>query len=1066
MHEQRGERTPFYTSFLAFTSSLVVVGSTASKPPAMSLGFQNLGLFSLFSVLFLSASLSVSAQNIRPGAIPLAVRSPSLSAWLSGPQAPSAWPQFWTQSRTLGWSGLICVDGQLYEWLGLAFEGGGLTLNQNPKISTASLQSIQITPTQTIMSYTAGNSTNNNNLGQPLISFNVTFLSPIEPGDAALQSLEFVYVDVDVESLDGQGHDVQVYQDFSGEWLSSDNTSPIKWTITTSSSGPAVVYHSAQKQAPQSMVTNNEMAEDVTLYHATMQTSGMTFQTGDHHVVRSLFLNSGTLANSQDTAFREISDTFPVFAFSQDLGTTTSTGSSPMVWAVGIVRDRSINYPESGGTQGLSPAWKLRWGSVGEAIQAFLADSSDALSRSMALDAKILSSSSGGAGGISSQYADIVNLAMRQVSGGLEVTIPPSSTSRNDILMFLKDIGISERAQPVEVLYASWPAMMYVNATWGRYLLQPLLMYEGSSGLYQTSYAAPDLAAFMQRIPLTHRQLDPNVLRSLDDTSSMLIMAYTHARFSGDGSLIGKYYDVFKTWTDQLVPNALMPNGFSTSDGQSSANMTNLALKAILSIRAMGEMSDAAGNEDDAKKYRDQATGYIQQWVSLGTSGAGHLTSTYGDASSWGLMYNLYADKLMGTRLVPDDNAPSFGLQYDSNADDITKSQWLMFAAATMTDSSTRDTLISQVHAKVVDQKNVGVFPTTYNVNDGSPMTSSASAAVGGMYSLLALTLQAQSIRNIKGDFNSSSKSKSKAGAIAGGVVGGLAFIALVALGTFLWRRRARRGLQGVKSTNAKNGAPDGLDGLSGQPPHPSQTDQIVTPERQILMAEYDIGNNLTSTSPGPGTPYSPPANVYAMYNDSPSTSPSNVNLIGASAYSLGGDTNAAIENQQRNYSSLPPGAALPRPASSHASSITGNGTGGRSPLVLHNVDSDERPALDGTTRPMSSSSIATTSHSTSMQFSTPQAPPLPSKQPIRLSVGMEVGYGAGAGTGVVASGGGSEAGGTGLGHQVKGNVSSQAAAMQGHETNGNLRDEVELLRREMAEMRSRTEYEPPPGYQ
>jgi hypothetical protein len=59
-------------------------------------------------------------------------------------------------------------------------------------------------------------------------------------------------------------------------------------------------------------------------------------------------------------------------------------------------------------------------------------------------------------------------------------------------MMFLKDMGISERAQPVEVLYASWPAIMYVNATWGKYLLEPLLSYEGSN-IYQKDYAAPDL---------------------------------------------------------------------------------------------------------------------------------------------------------------------------------------------------------------------------------------------------------------------------------------------------------------------------------------------------------------------------------------------------------------------------------------------------------------------------------------------------------------------------------------------------------------------------------------------
>jgi hypothetical protein len=92
----------------------------------------------------------------------------------------------------------------------------------------------------------------------------------------------------------------------------------------------------------------------------------------------------------------------------------------------------------------------------------------------------------------------------------------------------------------------------------------------------------------------------------------------------------------------------------SNADGQSSSNMTNLALKGILGIKAMGEMSNVAGNQNDAKKYRDQASSYISKWASLAGS-SGHLTFTYGEASSFGLMYNLYADKLMGTGLVPSD---------------------------------------------------------------------------------------------------------------------------------------------------------------------------------------------------------------------------------------------------------------------------------------------------------------------------------------------------------------------------------------------------------------------------
>ena len=38
-------------------------------------------------------------------------------------------------------------------------------------------------------------------------------------------------------------------------------------------------------------------------------------------------------------------------------------------------------------------------------------------------------------------------------------------------------------------------------------------------------------------------------------------------------------------------------------DGQDTANLTNLALKGILGVRAMAEISHSLGEDDDAQSY-------------------------------------------------------------------------------------------------------------------------------------------------------------------------------------------------------------------------------------------------------------------------------------------------------------------------------------------------------------------------------------------------------------------------------------------------------------------------------
>lgn len=72
--------------------------------------------------------------------------------------------------------------------------------------------------------------------------------------------------------------------------------------------------------------------------------SGLTYQTGEDVVVRAQFINNSKLANTLDTNFRAVSDNWPVFAFAHDLGTVSSSETTPVVIGVGFVRDPAVEY--------------------------------------------------------------------------------------------------------------------------------------------------------------------------------------------------------------------------------------------------------------------------------------------------------------------------------------------------------------------------------------------------------------------------------------------------------------------------------------------------------------------------------------------------------------------------------------------------------------------------------------------------------------------------------------------------------------------------------------------------
>ena len=122
------------------------------------------------------------------------------------------------------------------------------------------------------------------------------------------------------------------------------------------------------------------------------------------------------------------------------------------------------------------------------------------------------------------------------------------------------------------------------------------------------------------------------------ESANMIIMLYAYARTSGDGTLLAQYvrrvgrclidgaetrlqYNLTKRWADYLVGNALAPGSQcvftlaflernkshlclrTAGDSQISVNMTNLAIKGIIGVKAMAEISRILSQSPDAQIY-------------------------------------------------------------------------------------------------------------------------------------------------------------------------------------------------------------------------------------------------------------------------------------------------------------------------------------------------------------------------------------------------------------------------------------------------------------------------------
>ncbi|KLO07574.1 DUF1793-domain-containing protein [Schizopora paradoxa] len=696
-------------------------------------------LFLLASVLSIAGSalgaVSWTATPFNPPSVPLAVRSPYLSAWLAqggGAALNDVWPSFWT-GTTLGWAGYVRVDNVVYNFLGTPSV-------PNTSAQKAVQQSLKFTSTQSIFVMKAGP-----------VDLTATFISPVEPDDLVRQSLPFAYLSLTAQSNDGGSHSVQVYTDISAEWITGDNSLTANWSTTVGD----IITHQVQLENQQLFTEVSDHIQQGSAFYSLAKTSGTTFQTGQDIVVRAQFIDNGVLLNSQDSNFRAVEDDWPVFAFAQDLGTVTSTSSQPVVFSVGHMRDPAVEYIIANDqTQPRNSFFLSEFSTPSDAISFFLGDFQNAMTSANSFDSKVNSDASK----ISSDYASIVELSIRQVLGATEITVSKNadgSFNTSDVLMFMKEISSDGNVNTVDVIMPSWPAFLYTNPKLGRFLLEGLFRYQ-ATGQYPNKWSVHDLGASYPRA-LGHNDGNDEPM-PVEESGNMLIMTLSYTQASGDNFLITNYFDLLDQWTQFLIADSLIPaNQISTDDFAGSlANQTNLAIKGIVGIKAMSVIAGMVGDTARESNYSSIAASYVTQFQGFALSSTGkHLTLSYGNDSSWGLSYNMFADKLLKTNVFPQSlfdlqtswyktvfNA--FGVPLDTRHT-YTKSDWENWTAALVTDATVRDMLVSAVRNYAADGLSSAPLGDWYETTNGGPEGFRARPVVGGHLALLVVDSQLDS---------------------------------------------------------------------------------------------------------------------------------------------------------------------------------------------------------------------------------------------------------------------------------------------------------------------------------
>lgn len=486
------------------------------------------------------------------------------------------------------------------------------------------------------------------------------------------------------------------------------------------------------------------------------QKDNVTYQTTTSGTQRRWFAKAGSLNDTVDTNFRSVQNNEPVWAFSKYF--PAKAASSSILFTIAFAQDpvAQLATTKSGALAPMRQFYKSSFEDDGAMLAFHFSDYGKATASGGAFAAKVATDASKL---VSPIYADILALSARQSLGGTMF-----SGNASNPLLFLKEISSDGNFQTVDVIAPAFPFFLYMNPDWLSYMLEPLLQNQ-LAGLYPNAYSMHDLGSNFPNG--TGHPDGKDEQMPVEESGNMLYMAVAYVNAlvdQGESSRAATWinqngaYKLWKQWANFLVTDGLVPaNQLSTDDFAGSLeNQTDLAVKAIVGIKAMARLAEVMGEAADAANFSSIATSYVSPFLKMALSSNGtHTKLAYQQEDSWGSLYNLFGSALLcfhepAGSLFPYDlyrNQSSwydtvlqpFGLPLDTRHV-YAKSDWELWTAA-IASEKTRMSIVNAMGAWVNKTTTNRPFTDLYDTQTtGFPgINFMARPVVGGHFSVLAL---------------------------------------------------------------------------------------------------------------------------------------------------------------------------------------------------------------------------------------------------------------------------------------------------------------------------------------
>ncbi|KAH8900593.1 hypothetical protein GQ53DRAFT_632535 [Thozetella sp. PMI_491] len=655
---------------------------------------------------------------------PLAVRNPYLSAWLPGnlaSNAPTATAHFWA-GQNVTWPVLVRVDGVTYTAFG---EPGGVE-----GATPATHQGIRYTSTHTIVTLRAGPAT-----------VTLDFFSPVSPSNFLRQSLPYSYLTVNVTA--STAHSIQVFSGVDESW-SGYAGNALAASVYTAKDGISTYFNISYPGQTLYKENSDMAAWGSVVMGSRPSSSKLTYQYNTRRTAQQGFRVNGTLPNTAQ-AFA----TSNLFAISHDFG---SVSKAQAVFAVGYDRAHALYFLN----ESYSGYYQATYPTPHSAVPAFLDDYDAAYQESLVFDARVAAAGKT----LSTDYADLLELSVRQIYGAMDLVIPTASLDKSEVYVFLKEISSNGDASTVDVIFPTFPALYVLSPEWIKMLVEPYFVYL-TRGTWPFEYIPHDLGGkFYPNFwgyPLGRSEA---ILVEATGPFFTLLHAYSKAT-GASAAWLQPYMSKILIAGDWLVKNGLYPiSQLSTVDAiPATANQTGLSTSAAVGLKALGTVLGLANYTNAGENFAK----VIATSPGLGLDSASsptHLTYNYGLPSSWGTAFHLFPDALLGLNTFNGSVAALQASWYAKQYASLTSggilyayqvnfqiSEWALWAGAVSDKYASAQQIgsksVAAMHKFITNGLNNVPFPTKFIVSGtsgiGTYVVNKARPTVGSVWAWLAL---------------------------------------------------------------------------------------------------------------------------------------------------------------------------------------------------------------------------------------------------------------------------------------------------------------------------------------